>query len=207
MWWGVEPGNVMVLNGAHSCRSLDGGACRNIVETNPEYLSISVRMNLCPVWDGRDVTDLSLSGCLDLQGMHYWTSLLLSTVGQLGTCLALVGEFHIVELMQASIAATLVSLHTDLLSEHRCGWGRRLTHVHRVYILPISLLRTFSTVNLCLTWIILNLLLRCPPAYIFHDTSLPGLFFPRTYSSRHIISNCSCIGVAWDSSSCLAHPK
>lgn len=143
MWWGVEPGNVMALNGAHSCRSLDGGACRNIMETNPEYLSISVRMNLCPVWDGRDVTDLSLSGCLDLQGMHYWTSVLLSTVGQLGTCLALVGEVHIVELTQAPIPATLASLHTDPLSEHRCGWGRRLTRVHRVYHLAHQLTENF----------------------------------------------------------------
>ena len=32
MWRGVGPGNVMALNGAHSCRSLDGGAGRNIVE-------------------------------------------------------------------------------------------------------------------------------------------------------------------------------
>lgn len=104
------------------------------------------------------MTDLSLSGCVDLQGTHCWTSVLLSTIGQLDTCLALVGEVHIVELMQASIPATLASLHTNPLSEHRSGWGRRLTHVHRVYHLAHQVTENFLPVNLCLTWIILNLL-------------------------------------------------
>lgn len=186
-----------MLNRAH-WEPMGGRAGRDIAEREDVHIhnvSISVRMNLCPLGDGGDpVIVLPLGGWLVPPGKDALSSF------SVGLCCWQIR--HLVSIdreksmfsnsCMASISATLASLHMDPLSKHRGGWGERLADFNQ-------LLRTCSTVDLCLMWLILSLFQDVPPHTPFTGllvTSLLSLFFPRTYPSSQIASNCLGIGVA-----------
>lgn len=211
VWRGVGPGNVMVLNGAHSCRSLDGGAGRNIVERREDIQIQSIclfQWGWISALSGMKACDWPLTkwlcgppgnALLDFSvAFYHWPIRhMLSIGGGSSYCWTHAGlhSCHPGQFAHKSIERaqkwlgkkadpcpqSVPSCPSGYWELSPCEFVSHMDHSEPP--------------------------LRCAPAYIFHDTSLPGLFFPRTYSSRHIISNCLCVGVARDSSSCLVCPK